>query len=251
MVINSYIIKAYFSFPSIFICYFIQNSFVKILIIEDEKELSSSIVSYLKEENYVCEVVMDYNSAVDKIELYEYDRILLDLMLPGGNGLALLKNLKANKKMDGVLIISAKNSLDDKVEGLKLGADDYLAKPFHLSELSARVAAIIRRKAFEGNTIVTFNEITVDTVAKVAFYEGTALELTKKEFDLLLYFIANKRKIISKNAIAQHLWGDEMDMANNFDFIYTHIKNLRKKLLERGGIDYVKSVYGMGYKFTD
>jgi DNA-binding response OmpR family regulator len=224
---------------------------VKLLIIEDEEELSKSIVAYLKDENYVCETAYDYNGAIHKIELYEYDCILLDITLPGGNGLNILKHLKSNNKLDGVLIISAKNSVDDRVEGLQLGADDYLPKPFHLSELSARIAAIIRRRSFSGNTVVKFNNISVDTVAKVAFYEQTPLDLTKKEFELLLYFIANKGKVISKNAIAEHLWGDEMDMANNYDFIYTHIKNLRKKLLERGSTDYVRSVYGMGYKFTD
>lgn len=224
---------------------------MKILIIEDEEELSKSIVSYLKEENYICEVAAEFEAAQKKIELYHYDCILLDITLPGGTGLELLKQLKSNNKSDGVIIISAKNSVDDRVAGLLSGADDYLAKPFHLSELSARVAAIIRRKNFDGNAILKFNEITIDTHARIAFYEQAPLDLTKKEFELLLYFIANKRRVISKNAIAEHLWGDEMDMANNYDFIYTHIKNLRKKLMEKGSADYVKSVYGMGYKFTD
>jgi len=226
-------------------------AFVKILIIEDEPELVKSIVTYLKEENYLCESAGDFNAAIKKIDLYDYDCILLDISLPGGSGLEILKQLKANNKIDGVLIISAKNSVDDRVEGLHSGADDYLAKPFHLSELSARIAAIIRRRNFNGNTVLTFNEIAIDTLAKVAHYNGGPLDLTKKEFDLLLYFIINKRRVISKNAIASHLWGDEMDMANNYDFIYTHIKNLRKKLIEKGSDDYIKSVYGMGYKFSD
>jgi len=223
---------------------------MKILIIEDEKELCKSIVSYLREESYVCETASDYHTAISKISLYDYDCILLDITLPDGNGLHLLKHLKEDGKIDGVLIISAKNSVDDRVEGLKLGADDYLTKPFHMSELSARIAAIIRRKNFEGNIIIRFNEITIDTNARIAFYDETPLDLTKKEYQLLLYFITNKERVISKNAIAEHLWGDEMDMADNYDFIYTHIKNLRKKLLEKGNNDYVKSVYGMGYKFT-
>lgn len=233
----------------LFILYQIAD--VKILIIEDEVELVKSIVSYLKEENYICESANSFNAAINKIELYDYDCILLDISLPGGTGLEILKQLKANGKTDGVLIISAKNSVDDRVEGLHLGADDYLAKPFHLSELSARVAAIIRRKNFKGHSIISFNEISIDTIAKVTYSNGIALDLTKKEFDLLLYFVTNKGRVISKNAIAEYLWGDEMDMANNYDFIYTHIKNLRKKLLEKGGADYVKSVYGMGYKFSD
>ncbi|WP_018614409.1 response regulator transcription factor [Segetibacter koreensis] len=223
---------------------------MKILIIEDEIELVRSIISYLKEENYVCESAKDFNSALSKIELYDYDCILLDISLPGGTGLDLLKQLKLNNKMDGVLIISAKNSVTDRVAGLQSGADDYLPKPFHLTELSARIAAIIRRKNFKGNSLLSFNEITIDTIAKVAFFNQQPLDLTKKEFDLLLYFVTNKGRVISKNALAEHLWGDEMDMANNYDFIYTHIKNLRKKLMEKGSADYVKSVYGMGYKFS-
>jgi DNA-binding response OmpR family regulator len=223
---------------------------MKILIVEDEIELVKSIISYLKEENYVCEFAGDYHTALSKIELYDYDCILLDVSLPGGTGLNILKELKLNNKVDGILIISAKNSIADKVEGLQLGADDYLPKPFHLSELSARIAAIIRRRSFNGTSVLKFNEITIDTIAKVAYCDSQPIDFTKKEFELLLYFVSNKGRIISKNAIAEHLWGDEMDMANNYDFIYTHIKNLRKKL-EKCKADYVKSIYGMGYKFSD
>ena len=223
---------------------------MKILIVEDEIELVKSIISYLKEENYVCEFAGDYHTALSKIELYDYDCILLDVSLPGGTGLNILKELKLNNKVDGILIISAKNSIADKVEGLQLGADDYLPKPFHLSELSARIAAIIRRRSFNGTSLLKFNEITIDTIAKVAYCDSQPIDFTKKEFELLLYFVSNKGRIISKNAIAEHLWGDEMDMADNYDFIYTHIKNLRKKL-EKCKADYVKSIYGMGYKFSD
>jgi len=221
---------------------------VKILIIEDEKELSESIATYLKGENYICEIAVDFNKAIEKTELYDYDCILLDITLPGGNGLEILRELKASNKMDGILIISAKNSLDDKVTGLTLGADDYLSKPFHLSELSARVAAIIRRKNFDGNDILKFENLSINTRAKTALVNDKPLDLTRKEYELLLYFMSNKKRVISKNAIAEHLWGD--DMQGNNDFIYTHIKNLRKKLIEAGGTDYIKSVYGMGYKFS-
>lgn len=221
---------------------------MKILIIEDEKALSESIVTYLKSQDYICEPVFDYTAAIEKTELYDYDCILLDISLPGGNGLTILKELRANHKKDGILIISAKNSIDDKVAGLTLGADDYLSKPFHLSELSARIAAIIRRKQFSGNSIVNFNNISIDTQAKTAAVNKIILDLTKKEFELLLYFISNKGRVISKNAIAEHLWGDEMQ--GNLDFIYTHIKNLRKKLQDAGEVDCIKSVYGMGYKCT-
>lgn len=222
---------------------------MKILIIEDEKALSESIVTYLKVQDYICEIAFDFNTAIEKTELFEYDCILLDITLPDGNGLNILKALRENNKADGVLIISAKNSIDDKVEGLVLGADDYLSKPFHLSELSARIAAIIRRKKFGGNKVIQFNDISIDSQAKTASVNKNNLELTKKEYELLLYFVSNKQRVISKNAIAEHLWGDEME--GNLDFIYTHIKNLRKKLLEAGSADYIKSVYGMGYKFTD
>jgi len=221
---------------------------VKILIIEDEKELSESIATYLKGENYICEIAVDFNKAIEKTELYDYDCILLDITLPGGNGLEILRELKASNKMDGILIISAKNSLDDKVTGLTLGADDYLSKPFHLSELSARVAAIIRRKNFDGNDILKFENLSINTRAKTVLVNDKPLDLTRKEYELLLYFMSNKKRVISKNAIAEHLWGD--DMQGNNDFIYTHIKNLRKKLIEAGGTDYIKSVYGMGYKFS-
>ncbi len=222
---------------------------MKILIIEDEKSLSDSIASYLKAQDYICETATNFNTAIEKTELYDYDCILLDITLPGGSGLTILKELRANNKMDAVLIISAKNSIDDKVAGLMLGADDYLAKPFHLSELNARIAAIIRRKQFGGNSTIHFNNISIDTQAKTATVNKLDLDLTKKEFDLLLYFVSNKGRVISKNAIAEHLWGDEM--GGNLDFIYTHVKNLRKKLQDAGEADYIKSVYGMGYKFTD
>ena len=222
---------------------------MKILIIEDEKALSESIATSLRSQDYICEMAFDLNTALEKTESYEYDCILLDITLPGGSGLTILKALRDNNKADGVLIISAKNSIDDKVEGLMSGADDYLAKPFHLSELNARIGAIIRRKQFGGNSIIQFNNISIDTKAKTVAVNKTPLDLTKKEFELLLYFVSNKRRVISKNAIAEHLWGDEME--GNLDFIYTHIKNLRKKLVEAGDADYIRSVYGMGYKFTD
>ncbi|MBS1744873.1 MAG: response regulator transcription factor [Bacteroidetes bacterium] len=221
---------------------------MKILIVEDEKELSESIYTYLSSQDYICETATDYAAAVDKIEFSEYDCILLDINLPGGNGLKILELLKADKKTDGVLIISAKNSLDDKIKGLNLGADDYLSKPFHLSEMNARIAAIIRRKKFEGNSIIQFHQLNIDTLSKIVTIKNNPVELTRKEYELLLYFVSNKNRIISKEAIAEHLWG--YDMTGNLDFIYTHIKNLRKKLMDAGGADYVKSIYGMGYKFT-
>jgi len=222
---------------------------MKILIIEDEKSLSESICSYLNSESFICETAYDFSSAIEKISLYDYACIVLDISLPGGSGLDILKELKADDKADGILIISAKNSLDDKVLGLKTGADDYLTKPFHLPELGARVAAIIRRKSFGGKSNIIFDELEVDIQEKLVKVHNHVIDLTRKEYELLIYFISNKNRVISKGAIAEHLWGDDMDLSDNFDFIYTHIKNLRKKLLQAGCTDYIKSVYGMGYKF--
>jgi DNA-binding response OmpR family regulator len=223
---------------------------MKILVIEDERGLSQSICEYFRNEQFLIETAFDFESASEKISLYEYACIILDITLPGGNGLQLLKELKAANKADGVIIISAKNSLDDKILGLKTGADDYLTKPFHLPELGARVDAIIRRKYFGGKNKIVFDEIKLDIDEKTVTICGKEVFFTKKEYDLLMYFINNKNKVISKSALAQHLWGDEMDIADNYDFIYTHIKNLRRKMLQHGSPDYIKSVYGMGYKFS-
>lgn len=223
---------------------------MNILIVEDAKELSHSISDYLTSQSYICEQVFNYIDAREKIELYDYACVILDIGLPDGNGLQLLDNMKADNKLEGVLIISAKNSIDDKVTGLKSGADDYLTKPFHLPELAARVAAIIRRKSFQGSNVIQFGDIELDIISKIARVHGRQLELTKKEYQLLLYFVSNKNKVISKSAIAIHLWGDQMDMANSYDFIYTHIKNLRKKLTQAGADNYLQSIYGMGYKMV-
>ena len=223
---------------------------MKVLIIEDEKALSDSITSYLSSEQYVCEVANNFQSAIVKIANYDYACIILDINLPDGSGLDILKELKKLKKAEGVLIVSARNSLDDRLKGLNSGADDYLVKPFHLSELAARIAAIIRRKSFDGNNSLRFEELEFDLQTKTVQVNQRLLELTRKEYDLLLYFVNNKNKVINKSAIAEHLWGDDMDMADSYDFIYTHIKNLRKKLIQAGIRDYVHSVYGMGYKFS-
>ena len=174
---------------------------------------------------------------------------MLDITLPDGNGLNVLKSLKKNNKTDGVIIISAKNSIDDKIEGLNLGADDYLPKPFHLSELSARIASVIRRRNFGGCNKIILNDIIIDTTAKTVTVGGKELDLTKSEYELLLYLAVNKNRVISKSAIAEHLSGDQAEYFDNFDFIYAHIKNLKKKITAAGAIDTIKSIYGMGYKF--
>jgi len=223
---------------------------LKLLIIEDEKSLSETIEKYFTEDGSICEVCGDLQSALQKLAVYNYDCILLDIGLPDGDGFGVLEHLKSSGKSECVLIISARNSLDDKIKGLNIGADDYITKPFHLAELKARLLAIVRRKTFGTNNLLKYNEITVDLPGRTVTVNDKELALTKKEFEMLLYFIANKGRVISKNAIAEHLWGDEMDMLDSFDFIYTHIKNLRKKLMDVTGKDFLTSVYGVGYKFV-
>jgi DNA-binding response OmpR family regulator len=223
---------------------------LKLLLIEDELSLRETIEKYFDDEGSICESCADQKSAIQKIAVYNYDCILLDIGLPDGDGFAVLDYLKKTGKNECVLIISARNSLDDKIKGLNLGADDYITKPFHLAELKARLMAIFRRKTFDSNNILSYNDINVDLLGRTVTVNGKMMVLTRKEYDMLLYFLANKGKVISKNAIAEHLWGDEMDMLDSFDFIYTHIKNLRKKLLELGGKDYFATIYGVGYKFA-
>ncbi|AMR31682.1 DNA-binding response regulator [Mucilaginibacter sp. PAMC 26640] len=224
---------------------------MKILIVEDEDGLRESIEAYFTGGDSLCETAKDFTSALAKVGMYRYDCIILDLTLPNGNGLDIVKYLKEHDYNDGVLIISAKNSLDDRLAGLDLGADDYLTKPFHLSELRSRVLAIVRRRSYNGNNILKFKEISIDLAAKAVVVNDHPVKLTRKEYALLLYFIANKGKVVSKNAIAEHLWGDSIDIADNFDFIYSHIKNIRKKLVEAGANDYIQAAYGMGYKLSE
>jgi DNA-binding response OmpR family regulator len=222
---------------------------MKILIVEDEKQLAESIVRYLETEHYLCEVAFDFNSALEKISLYAYECIVLDITLPGGSGLTLLKELKKRRSNAGVIIISAKNSLDDKIAGLEIGADDYLSKPFHLAELGARIKALIRRNKFDGSATIVFDSLTIDVQGKLAMVSQNKIDLTKSEFELLLFLVSNKNKVISKNAIGEHLSGDDADRFDNFDFVYSHIKNLKRKLVDAGSADYIKTVYGLGYKF--
>lgn len=221
---------------------------MKLLLIEDEQDLQDSMVSYLEGEQYRCETASDFRSAQEKLDLFDYDCILLDINLPGGSGFQLLEELKKDKKHDGVIIISARNSIDDKIAGLNLGADDYLTKPFHLAELGARIASVIRRKYAQGDNLLAFGEITINLQAKSVVANEQLLELTPTEYELLLFMIINKNKVISKNAIAMHILGDEAEWLLQYDIVYAHIKNLRKKLIEVGCDGYIQSRYGMGYK---
>jgi DNA-binding response OmpR family regulator len=223
---------------------------MKFLIAEDEQDLQQSIATYLERDGNICEVASDFREASEKVAIYDYDVIVLDINLVTGSGLDVLKTIKKEKKNAGVIIISANNSLTDKLEGLDLGADDYITKPFHLAELNSRINAVLRRGKYGGDEIMEFNEIKIDTKSRTAFIEGKAISLTRKEYDLLVFFISNKGRILSKEIIAEHLWGDDSDLLDNFDFIYVHINNLRKKLTAEGA-KYVKTAYGSGYKFID
>jgi DNA-binding response OmpR family regulator len=222
---------------------------MKVLIVEDEHEMARSIVQYLRQESYVCEVAYSVKDAEERITMHDYDCILLDITLPDGNGLNLLEKLKQQGKTEGVIIISARDSIDDRIKGLNLGADDYLSKPFHLAELGARVSAVIRRKHFRGNNSISMDELSIDLMGKVVSVKNKPVELTRKEYDLLLFLVSNKNRVVTKNAIAEHLSGDDAELFDNFDFIYAHMKNLKRKLTDFQCPDYIKTIYGLGYKF--
>ncbi len=224
---------------------------MKLLIIENERELSKSIVTYLSSEKYLCEQAFTFSEAMEKIELYDYDCILLDLMLPGGNGLDILREIKRQNNPAGVIIVSAKDSLEDKVNGLRIGADDYLPKPFHLPELSMRIYALIRRKQFTSANTLESNGIRIDLLGQSVSINATPVTLTRTEYELLLFLIGNKNKVVSKSALAEHLSGDMADMLDSHDFVYAHIKNLKAKLAEAGCTNCIKNVYGAGYKWIE
>jgi DNA-binding response OmpR family regulator len=224
---------------------------VKLLIVEDDRSLCMAINDYLKMEGHICEIAQNYRQAINKAADNRYDCIILDIGLPDGSGLDIIRELKANKSTDGILILSAKSSLDDKLTGLKIGADDYLTKPFHFAELSARINSIYRRNSHLGLNEISFNEIRVNTYEKQAYINDTLLNLTRKEYDLLLFFVANRNRIITKESIVEHLWGDDVILTDSFDFVYTHVKNLRKKIVNANGKNYIKCIYGFGYKFID
>lgn len=223
---------------------------MKILIIEDNTDLASGIEKYLSGEGYTCEVSSTVGETLEKIHLYEYECILLDISLPDGSGLTILEKLKQMNKQEGVIIISANDSLDSKLKGLVLGADDYLSKPFHLAELAMRVLAVTRRRWFNGNNLVKHGDITIDITEKKVMYKDILVEqLSPKEFDLLSFLISSPKRVLSKGSIAEHLVGDNADMLDNFDFVYAHVKNLKKKLKQAGCTNYINTIYGMGYKF--
>lgn len=223
---------------------------MKLLLIEDDSSLREVLQCFLEKERYIIEIAENYKQASRKISDFDYDCILLDIMLPDGNGLTLLKELKELKKSDNVIIISAKNSLDDKVAGLELGADDYLAKPFHLAELSARIRSVLRRLQPNGGENITFGNISINTHSFVVKVDDRVIELSRKEYDILLFFVNRPERLINKGVMAENVWGDHIDEVDTFDFIYAQIKNLRKKLKEANATPELKTIYGFGYKFT-
>ncbi|MBK7037281.1 MAG: response regulator transcription factor [Chitinophagales bacterium] len=221
---------------------------MKLLVIEDDKTMRENIVHFLQKENYLIETAQDLNTALDKVNIYTYDCILLDITLPDGSGFEILRELKKMNKTDGVIIISAKDSLDDKLSGLDLGADDYLPKPFHMAELNARIKSVLRRRKFEGSEMIVLNNMTVDSASRLVFINGIELVLNRKEYDILLYFLSNKNRLVAKTALAENVWGDNIDSADSFEFIYSQIRNLRKKLKENKAEIEIQAIYGIGYK---
>lgn len=224
---------------------------MRILLVEDEHELANSISEYLKRSEKInCDLADNLFKATDLIGLYEYDCFIIDIGLPDGSGLELIQNIKSKDSKAGIIIISARDSLDDRIAGLNIGADDYLIKPFHLSELNARIHSLMRRLKFEGSSIYQLNEISLDPQSREVKINEQVIDLTKSEYDLLFYLLTNKNQVISKTSIAEHLVGEYVDTLGSLDFIYLHVKNLRKKLIKAGCTDYIKTVYGVGYKFT-
>ncbi|ADB42908.1 DNA-binding response OmpR family regulator [Spirosoma oryzae] len=223
---------------------------MKLLLIEDEPVLQQTIRTYLEREGYRVTTADTFLQGSRRANDYEYDCLLVDITLPGGNGLDIIREVKQLQPQTGIIIISAKDALDDRITGLDLGADDYLTKPFHLSELNSRLKSVLRRRLFAGSQIITFGALTIDPQPQQVQIQGQPVEMTGKQYDLLLYLISNKNRLLSKAAIAEHVWGDSMELADSHDFIYQHVKNLRKKLLAAGCPDYIKTRYGAGYLFT-
>lgn len=222
---------------------------MKLLLVEDEPDLLASVVSYLQAQQYVCEVATTYAQAQEKMLLYSYECIVLDLTLPGGDGLDLLRELQRQQRGAGVIITSARAGVDDRITGLELGADDYLPKPFYLPELSARIAALVRRRHYQGTNLLVVGALSVDVPARQATVSGRPLTLTRTEFDLLLLLLANQRRVVTKGAIAEHLSGDAAEQFDSFEHVYAHVKSLKRKLTEAGASNYIRMMYGLGYRF--
>ena len=223
---------------------------MKILIIEDEPSLREVMQRALEQERYIVETAATYAEADARIAAYSYDCILLDIMLPDGSGLRLLEHIKHLRRRDNVIIISARDSLDDKVEGLELGADDYLPKPFHTAELLARIRSVLRRGRSGGDLTLTVGNVSLDVDKARVTVDGREVALLKKEFDILLYLMQRPNHLVDKAVLAEAVWGDHADDADNFQFVYAQMKNLRRKMSEAGATAEIKSVYGFGYKLV-
>ncbi|MCP4311911.1 MAG: response regulator transcription factor [Bacteroidetes bacterium] len=223
---------------------------MQILIVEDEDALRESMVSYLELEGFRCEQAASYHVGLFSLDLHDYSCMLIDLNLPDGDGLDLVRFAKQNQEKSGIIIISARSALEERVKGLELGADDYLVKPFHLSELAARIQSVVRRTRTQGGEILEFGAIRLAPEEKQCFVKDKPVDLTGKECDLLLYLMANRNRVITKESIADYLWGDYGGGYGSYDFIYTHLKNLRRKLEDAGCPDYIRNIYGVGYKFS-
>lgn len=223
---------------------------MKILVTEDHTELLYQISTALKSAGYVCEESDNFESAKEKIHLYHYDIIIVDVNLPDGSGIDLIKEMKQINPETGIIVITARNSLENKIEGLELGADDYITKPFDLAELIARIRALSRRKKFQGNSLITFGKISLDALNNEVSIDDERIDLTKSEYKILYYFFSNPKRVLTREGIAEYIWGDNMDMADSFDFVYSHLKNLRKKITKKGGHNPVKAIYGVGYKLN-
>lgn len=223
---------------------------MKILIIEDDLSFQEILRTTLEKERYIVEVAPNYRTGLIKLSDYTYDCILLDINLPDGNGLDLLRELKEMKKTSSLIIISARDTIEDKVEGLDLGADDYLPKPFHLAELLSRIKSVLRRNNQGGEQYVSYGEVKVNPHTFDIWVGDTKRELSRKEFDLLLYFLQRPNRIVSKNMLAEAIWGDHFDDVDNYDFVYAQIKNLRKRLSAWDANIEIVAVYGMGYKLV-
>lgn len=221
---------------------------MKLLIVEDNQKLLEAIAGSLRAEHFVCETADDFHKAHEKVFVYNYDILVVDINLPGGSGLELIREVKKQDTAMGIIVISARDSISNKIEGLELGADDYITKPFDMAELVARVKALVRRRNFGGSDIVSLGSISIHTGSREVYAGSTSVELTRSEFDILMFFLSNPRRVLTRESIAEHIWGDNMDVADSFDFIYSHIKNLRKKLTSAGAADPIKAVYGIGYK---
>ena len=223
---------------------------MKVLIVEDDSSLREILKRALVEEHYIVEIAEDYQSAIHKINDYSYDCILLDIMLPDGSGIDVLRELKEAGKKESVIIISAKDSIDDKVAGLEFGADDYLAKPFHLAELKARIKSVIRRNQQEGDSTIEIGNVVIAPQQREVFVDGKPMELLRKEYDILRYFMTQPNHVVDKTVLAESVWGDHIDQVDSFDFIYAQIKNLRRKLKQHEATIEIKSVYSLGYRLS-